>query len=376
MNAKFLAAVGLASLLAAWAAPAGAEEVVSGAPYPLSGPMASYSGPFLRQGTLLAVDRINAEHMLGPDRTLKVDIEDNAGDRNQAISLMNRFASSPALGVLGVYGSFLSLPAAPVANDLKIPLLAIAISTAIPKAGPWSFTELEPAEISMTALGEYVTSKLHVKKMALIYDRSNDASVRMNNALRDYVVQHGTKIVSQDTITAQDTNFQPIATKVVNEDIDSLFFEAVPPVTANFLIQARQAGLDPDIKVMSSGQASSPVFYNIAGKAGNGLLFAVEFLPSLPGKERETFVAAYRKKYNKDPDQNAAWGYQGTMLFARAIAAAGPHPDRAKVRDALAAIRNAPSVLGAGTFSFTADRVASYPSVVVQVENGKAVPVE
>lgn len=373
MTTKFVAAAGLALFAMVAASPLHAEDVVIGAQFPLSGPMASYSGPFLRQGTELAVERINAEHMLGAGRTFKVDIEDNAGDRNQAISLMNRFASSKALAVLGVYGSFLSLPAAPVANDLKMPLLATAISTAIPKAGIWSFTELEPAEISMTALARYVTEKLHVKKMAMIYDRSNDASVRMNNALRDYVASHGTTIVSQDTITAQDTNFQPIATKVVNEDIDSLFFEAVPPVTANFLIQARQAGLDPAIKVMSSGQASSPVFYNIAGKAGEGMLFPVEFLPNLPGEERQTFVAAYRKRYNKDPDQNAAWGYQGAMVLARAIAAAGPDPDRAKVRDALAAIRNIPSVLGTGTFSFDENRNANYPSVVVQVKDGKAV---
>src|SRR3974390_1382221 len=95
-----------------------AEEVTIAAQYPLSGAMASYSGPFLREGTEIAIQRINETQMLGPGRTLKVIMEDNAGDRNQAISLMNRFATSDnALAVLGVYGSYLSLPTAPVANE-------------------------------------------------------------------------------------------------------------------------------------------------------------------------------------------------------------------------------------------------------------------
>ena len=135
MKRKVIGLLGLAVLLgAAWSARA--DDVVIGAQYPLSGPMASYSGPFLREGTLLALERINRDHLLGNGRTLKILIEDNAGDRNQAISLMNRFANGDRVtAVLGVYGSFLSLPAAPVANDLKVPLLAIAISDAIAKAG-------------------------------------------------------------------------------------------------------------------------------------------------------------------------------------------------------------------------------------------------
>src|SRR6185312_2678623 len=89
--------------LLALAGTARAEEVTIGAQFPLSGPMAAYSGPFLKQGTDIAVEKINREHLLGEGRTLKVDVEDNAGDRNQAISLMNRFGQSKdVLGVIGV----------------------------------------------------------------------------------------------------------------------------------------------------------------------------------------------------------------------------------------------------------------------------------
>src|SRR5579871_3910700 len=145
----------LSLLFLAMALPARADEVVIAAQYPLSGPMASYSGPFLKAGTEIAIQRINETEMLGKGRTLKVLIEDNASDRNQAISLMSRFATSDnALAVLGVYGSTLSLPSAPVANVLKIPFLAVAASPAIVQAGPWSFILIEQPDSSMKILAE------------------------------------------------------------------------------------------------------------------------------------------------------------------------------------------------------------------------------
>jgi branched-chain amino acid transport system substrate-binding protein len=161
----------------------------------------------------------------------------------------------------------------------------------------------------------------------------------------------------------------------VNEKIDGLFFESTAAVAANFVIQVRQAGLDPSVKLMTSGQIGAPVFFQIASQAAEGIYYAVDYLLDMPNDENKNFVAAYRARYHRDPDQNTAWGYAGTMLLGRAIKAAGPDADRTKVRDALAALHDVPTVLGAGTFSFR-DRKGYYPSVVVQVQNGKPTHVE
>lgn len=367
-----------APVLAAMLALSGAvqaDEVIIGEQYPLSGPMAAFSGPFLKQGAEMALERINKEQLVGPGRTAKLVIEDNAGDRNQAISLMSKLANTPGvIAIHGVYGSFLSLPAAPVANDLKIPYLATAVSTQIAAAGPWSFTQLPPALVSMNTLGEFAINKHHIKKVAAIFDRSNDASVQLKDAFLKYVREHGaTVVVAQDSITAQETNFGPVATKAANLDIDALFVEAVPSVVANLVIQLRQAGLDPKVKIYSSGQVSSPTFINTAGAAAEGLYAAVDYMADDPNPENRIFVENYRRLYKADPDQNASWGYAGVMIIAAAIKNAGEGADRAKVRDALAALRDVPVVSGSGKFSFDENRVAFYPSVVVQFRGDKFV---
>jgi branched-chain amino acid transport system substrate-binding protein len=336
-----------------------ADEVIIGEQYPLSGPMAAFSGPFLKQGAEMAVERINKEQMLGPGRTLKLVIEDNAGDRNQAISLMSKLANTPGVvAIHGVYGSFLSLPAAPVANDLKIPFLATAVSTQIAAAGSWSFTQLPPAIVSMNTIGEFAINKHHIKKVAAIYDRSNDASVQLKEAFLKYVSARGATVVAQDSITAQETNFGPVTTKVANLDIDALFVEAVPSVVANLVIQLQQAGLDPKIKIYSSGQVSSPTFIKTAGAAAEGLYGSVDYMADDPNPENMIFVRNYRELYKGDPDQNASWGYAGVMILAAAIKNAGQGADSAKLRDALAALRDVPVVSGSGKFSFDDNRVA------------------
>jgi branched-chain amino acid transport system substrate-binding protein len=352
-------------------APALADDVVIAAQYPLSGPMASYSGPFLREGTEIAIKRINETQMLGKDRNLKVIIEDNAGDRNQAISLMNRFATSDnALAVLGVYGSYLSLPAAPVANELKIPFLAIAASPAIVQAGPWSFILIEQPDSSMKIEAQFAVERLKAKSAALVFDRANDASVRLKDAFAKFFKERGGTIVSEDGISAQDTNFAPIATKIVNEKIDLLYIESVPSVAGNFLVQVRQAGLDPSIKLIASGQVSSPVFRDIAGSAADGILYAADYVADMPSDENKYFVSEYRKRTSKDPDQNAAWAYAGMLLLAHAIHDAGPGADRAKVRDALAKLTNIDTPLGAGKFSYDQDRMPVFDLIVLQVVKG------
>jgi branched-chain amino acid transport system substrate-binding protein len=352
--------------------PAAAEELVIGAQFPLSGPMASYSGPFLRAGAELAEQRINSAQLLGKDRTLKLLIEDNGGDRNQAISLVNRFGTADkVLAIFGVYGGFLSLPAAPVANEVKTPLLTIAVSPAITQAGPWSFTMLALPESQALAIGGYATKRLGIHSIAIVFDRTNEASVRMRDIFQGEMKSHDVNVVSVDGIAPQDTNFAPLATKIASEKIDALYVESVPPVAANFIVQVRQAGLDPKVNILGSTQLSSPTFLDVAGQAANGVYYTSDYVAALPGEENKIFVDAYHKREHKDPDQNAAWAYAGMMILARAINDAGPAVDRDKLREAIGKLRDIPTVLGSGTFSFDQDRLPHYAAVIVQIVNGK-----
>jgi branched-chain amino acid transport system substrate-binding protein len=89
------------------------------------------------------------------------------------------------------------------------------------------------------------------------------------------------------------------------------------------------------------------------------------------------FVAEYKKQYGADPDQFAAQAYAGFYIMADAIrradlkdySAKSLKENRVKVRDALKATKDFPTVLG--TFSFTDKRDANHPPVIQIVKGGK-----
>src|SRR4029079_17581617 len=172
------AAVGLLASVAVGNPAARAEEVLIGAQLPLSGPLAAFAGPRLKAGIEVAVEEINSTQMLGPGRTVKVSIEDDAGDKTQTIALTNKRATvDRVVAILGPTNSALALPAAPVANELKIPMLAIGASAAIVEAGPWSFMSLVPANKMVASSVKLATGKLGIKSVAVIFDRTNSSSV-------------------------------------------------------------------------------------------------------------------------------------------------------------------------------------------------------
>ena len=88
-------------------------------------------------------------------------------------------------------------------------------------------------------------------------------------------------------------------------------------------------------------------------------------LADMAAEENKYFVEAYRKRTNKDPDQNAAWAYTGMLLLAHAIHDAGPGADRAKVRDAMTKLTNIDTPLGAGKFSYDQDRMPLFDLIML-----------
>lgn len=373
------AALGLLVSVAVGNSTARAEEVLIGAQFPLSGPLAAFSGPRLRAGAEVAVEEINSTQMLGPGRTIKLSIEDDAGDKTQTLALINKRATvDHVTAIFGPTNSSLALPAAPVANELKVPMLAVGASAAIVEAGPWSFMSLVPASRMVASSVKLATGKLGVKSVAVIFDRTNSSSVLIKNAFEAAVKEHGVKVVVSEGISPQDSNFGPLATKLASMKFDALYIESIPTVQANFLIQVKQAGLDPKTKIIASPNAGSTAFTDMGGKAVEGVYYETNYLADSETPENKKFVAAYKKKTGNDTDSQSANGYGGMMVLAEALKIAGPNADRDKVRQALGQVHDVPSVYGTGRYSMDKNRLPDFQNIMVQIKDGqpKVVPLD
>src|SRR5262249_41318423 len=147
-----------------------ADEVVVGIQLPLTGPIASFAGPPLKAGIEVAMERLEKSKFLGEGRTLKLLIEDDAADKNQAISLANRFVTRDHVSVmLAPPTTVLASAAAPVANSLETPILTIAVADVVTQVGPWVYKLYMGPDAAMTAVGQYAADKAKVKKVAVVY---------------------------------------------------------------------------------------------------------------------------------------------------------------------------------------------------------------
>jgi len=360
---------GAALLAASGLAFSQGKEIPVGVFNSLTGTYA-FGGVPIQNGMKLALEEANAAGLPGGNK-FKVIEGDEAGDKGQAINLVNQFVRRDnVMLILGPTISSVALGAAPVANELKVPILAIGSSPGIIATGPWAFKiQATPVDI-MGFLGKLAVESLGVKNIILLHDQSNDGYIGQKNALSEYLTKAGAKVVADEKFVSSESNFLALATKVATTPTDAIFIAAPAEVAANLILQIRQAGLDPKVKFIGPSTFGSASFIKAGGKAVEGTYIVSDYSPANPSPMNLAFVKAYQAKYSMPPDNWAGMGYALGQVAVQAVKNAGPAPDRTKIRDELAKLNKVPMVMGNGTWSVDAARNPSYGGVLLQVKNG------
>jgi len=352
----------------------GAREIPVGVFNATTGVYA-FGGVPIQNAMKMALEEANQKGLPGGAK-FKIHEGDTAGDKGQVINLVNQFAKrDQVLMILGPTTSLEALAGGPVANDLKVPMLAIGGANDILATGPWAFKVQAFASDIMGFLGKLAVEKLGVKRIALVFDRGSEGYISQKNALRDYMTTAGAQVVSEESILATDSDFLALATKISDQGADAVFIAAPAEVSANFFIQLRQAGIDPKVKFIGPSTLASQGFIKTGGKAVEGTYLVSDYSPANPSALNTEFVKAYTARYKSAPDNWAAMGYTVGQLAAQAVQNAGPNPDREKLRAELGKLNRVPVVIGSGLWSVNAARQPSYGGVLLMVRNGSFVAV-
>lgn len=359
-----------ASLLAISALSAHAAEYKIVLLQSLTGASAFIGAPF-KDGALIAVDEVNQQQLLGAGNTLKVEVVDDATDRTQTLSLLRRYAADPnVLMVLGPTSGAVAVAGAAAANDLKLPVLTTSNSTDVLKAGPWSFILTQPGDFTVPHMANYAVDKLKVRNCTVIGIHDVEIYLQMQKVFEKIVKEKGVKINSVESIKGSDSDFGALATKVVNDAPDCIFISAVAAQAANIIIQLRQAGLDPETKIIGHNALSSPQLLERGGKAVEGVYFIGDWVPGGTEEQGKRFSEAWRAKHKSEADNWAAIGYTGIQIVTEALKNAGTPPAREGVRDALGKIQNVQVPVGTNKVTYDAERRPNWGMRVLQVKDG------
>ena len=349
---------------------ASAQEVKLGVVLSNTGTFAFVGAPVINAIRMAHDEAVAANYYGATKVTLMV--EDNRSDKQEALTLINRMATRDnAIMVIGPVSTGEAMAAAPVAVDLKIPLFTTATAPDVLKPGPWVFKVTETAEQFMTPLGKFVAERAKPKSCSMIFIRDNEGYVRQSNILRDSLKANGVNIAGEESILAADSDFTPIATKVVNSKADCVYLGTPPEQGANIVIQMRQAGLPANTVLIGNTGMSSDRYVKTGGKMIEGTYLPAEFVPAGVNDIGRKFIENYTKKYGTSPDSWAAVGYSMYLIAANAIKTAGPNPTRDGVRQAMANTKNLPVVIGQGTWTVDAERIPSFGAAVLQIKDGK-----
>jgi branched-chain amino acid transport system substrate-binding protein len=131
--------------------------------------------------------------------------------------------------------------------------------------------------------------------------------------------------------------------------------------------QAKAAGVKGDMFLGGDGWHADALTKD-AGEEMEGAYLTDHFAPDIPNPASQSFVKAYREKYQHEPSSLAALGYDAAKLLADAIKRAKTDSPES-IRDAIAETTGFQGA--AGTISINAERNADKPIVIVQIKNRK-----
>ena len=341
-----------------------AEPILAGVSGPLTGPNAQYGAQWKR-GFDLALDEINgAGGVTG--RPIAYVFEDSQADPRQSITIAQKFVSdSRIIMELGDFASPASMAASPIYQRAKLTQFGFTNSHPdFTKGGDYMWSNSPSQADEQPQLAAFAVQKLGVQRPGVLF-LNTDWGRASKDVFVKAATDDGAKVVGTEGYLPTDQDFRPALVRLRDAKPDALILLSYYADAALIARQARDVGMKQVI--VASSSIYSPKFLELAGPAANGVFTMAEFFPTEQRPEVQRFVAAYRAKYQQDPDTFSAIAYDTMILFAALSRQYGP--TREGIHDGLLHIKDVPSVLyGKVTFDPVTRRAqaASYKFLLVK----------
>ena len=330
----------------------------------LTGAGAAY-GESIRQGLELSRDEINANGKV----KLELIFEDSKGEKNEAINAVNKLIHKD--NVLGIIGPTLSgemFAVGPIVNQEGIPIMGTSLTVeGITEIGDYVFRNSLPEFAAIPQSVKKAKEKYNLKKVAVMYSDNNDLGVAGFKIFEKALKENGIEMIAVETFQDKNTDFSAQLTKIATLNPDAVVVAGLYQEGALILKKAREIGIT--VPIIGNNGFNSPQLIKSAGSAANGAVVASPWYPGKDDAKVKNFIAAYKAKYNKEPDQFAAQAYDALQIMAIAIEKSGSVTDSKKLRDTLATIKDYSGVTG--KFSFDEKRNPAMDVTVLVVKDGQ-----
>jgi branched-chain amino acid transport system substrate-binding protein len=334
---------------------------------------ANFYNPQQTNGAQLAVDQFNATGGFQGRQKIQLIVEDDGSTRDQGITVFRKFIEQDKVaGILGPTLSAVAAGAHPVAQTAGVPVIAIS-NTGIGIVGKceygpcdWIFRASLGEQSAVPETVKAATQKLGLKKVVIIY---GDGKFELDDLqiFKDAFKANNVTVAKEIPYRASDVDFAPFVTAAKAESPDAIVASALAGPAGKILDEvAKQM---PGKRVIGgNGLNSSALLPNANAPL---IIVGTAWSKASTEKANTDFVAAYKQKYDKDPDQFAAQSYTAMLVLIDAMKKSTNPTDRTQVKKALEGVS---IVTPLGQFSFTAEHDVKQPTFVMTAKDGQFTP--
>jgi branched-chain amino acid transport system substrate-binding protein len=343
-NTALLFSVFVVSIVAQAEAP---KTFKVGVILPLTGPNASL-GNYIKGGIELA-----HEHQPEADRkTVELLFEDDSWQPSKAVSAFRKL-SDQGINAILVAGSSIGNTLAPIAEQKKIPLIAIGASDSkIAKGRSYAFLHwVSPEMESQVMVAEM--KRRGYKNIAIIGSQQDGIIALMNGVKAELAkASMSDRVVLEELFLPTETDFKTYLAKARNLKVDGVVVCLLPGGLSSFAKQVKQQELKADLMGIEFFEDENEV------KAAEGALLGQWYVNADSSSPK--FEKDYATKFGYHPGWAAANAYDSLQLLIQGFKAQGASGDA--IAKYLGQIKDYSGATG--TYSATGDGRFTLPAAV------------
>ncbi|OGB95078.1 MAG: hypothetical protein A3G35_00910 [candidate division NC10 bacterium RIFCSPLOWO2_12_FULL_66_18] len=263
------------------------------------------------KGVQLARDEINAKGgILG--RPIKITFYDTQSDPPTSVSAVKRaLAQDKPYAVVGPLYTGSTIVNMAETQAAKVPHLVGSEGwTVTTKGNPYIFRSSENNRLDVIKILRWLVEEKKIKRAALIF-RTDEYGTSSKDAMLAYLKEKGVTVDPVIGVDVRQKDYTAELLKVKAAKVDALLENPDVGEAAILRRQFNKLGL----QMIHYGQnACDPAFLELAKTEADGMFCHTGFIPTSPDERSKTFVERFRKKWNKDPSEEAYKGYNATYM--------------------------------------------------------------
>ncbi len=330
---------------------------------PLTGDAASY-GVAVNNAIQMAVEDINANGGID-GKQIKYIYYDEKGDTTEATNAYNKLVQDDK--VVAIIGDVTTKPTLAVAQTSQqdnIPIItATATAAEVTLTGPNIFRACFTDPFQGELMASYASEKLGATKVAVLSDMADDYSSGIAEAFVAKAEELGMQVVADEKYQDGDVDFKSQLTNIKGQNPDVLFLPVYYEDLRLISAQAKEVGVTAQL--CGADGWDSVLTDNFDSSVLNGGVFCSQYSTESTDERVQSFISAYKEKYEMDPNMFAVLAYDATNMMAQAISDAGSTDSQAII-DAMAALEYDGLT---GHMTFDEDRNPKKSAVIVSIQD-------